>query len=887
MTLTQTTSPDHGKANNTTAVARIITRADYLDPPSSIQSRPKRKRKPAPNRNELVSVAIKIEKPPKTAHYVDPKKLAAIQRWKQDPNWTPLDWRNEYFHPTHPMYLEENEDNSDVIIHDMDPMFQEAVVPIMSEKYTNDLQRERERILQVTKLVHDKGYRYWQDKDGVQYLKKGAYDPTLAWRRHPKGYHARVETIPRLPKDHGFIKAAATTTEGVVPNGLFQTRRIGTCSTIRLSVSSADTAALKEGTRPTPHVKSTFEKLTMKTTRQARGIKNGLGDESKAMVEDDVIVSHPLPSDAVDDIVADRKWEDAMLSTRVSSDRRTSILSARTNPRNKQPISFCTTVPCNRQVPPKDQQEGLTPRLKLGDRVYIPSYGVGADFRPTKDWGIWGRIADSSKFGTAENVYQISLQESGYRVERAADVVFSYEEAKRNMKHPNGLFSDQEEPPSFTEDSPLLVVPNRKNNISTWPGLKRVLRKLEREEQAVEEERRAKMEAQNAKLSQQSDETTKEWTNNNEETKKKLGKQAKAVDTKKEKPVDPNELKELDFRKGTVVYALFSGDGLYYWAKITKRWWDDERCRWLYNVTYHDGDTATNLPVEDMYSMEETIRIQQMNPNSGIARLPTSWVPPFMTTEEKEELIKLWQYVYAARRQQRGSKPDCLEYDWAQIISRGKRNDLGKLVFKVRYADNTTGSVDCMMMRGMHEMMMFIESNEIRDEKQPPASWLMEMKKSKLAPENVLATVNEKESQFGVGTHVYAEYVDEQSIPCGYYWGTIIKQREESNGRVTYRVQFTDGDECEQTADNMHSFEEAEKLRRCGSEIPPPPNDEHGWHLSLHSCGQEAKPPTFSGRNGTLPTFKRKSESQIAISNYGYTMRQSTSKKARPTHTEI
>lgn len=110
---------------------------------------------------------------------------------------------------------------------------------------------------------------------------------------------------------------------------------------------------------------------------------------------------------------------------------------------------------------------------------------------------------------------------------------------------------------------------------------------------------------------------------------------------------------------------------------------------------------------------------------------------------------------------------DCLEYDWAQIVSRGKRNEQGKLVFKVRYADETTGFADCSLMRGLHEMVTFMKSNEIKDEETPPASWLNERKKSKHCPEKSLMTVVEKETLFNIGTRVYAEYIDKQFGPSG------------------------------------------------------------------------------------------------------------------------
>jgi hypothetical protein len=67
---------------------------------------------------------------------------------------------------------------------------------------------------------------------------------------------------------------------------------------------------------------------------------------------------------------------------------------------------------------------------------------------------------------------------------------------------------------------------------------------------------------------------------------------------------------------------------------------------------------------------------------------------------------------------------DCLEYDWAQIQSPGKRNKSGNLVFQVRFADGAIDSVDCTMMRGMHEMLNFMEQNGINDEKLPPRQWL-------------------------------------------------------------------------------------------------------------------------------------------------------------------
>jgi hypothetical protein len=95
---------------------------------------------------------------------------------------------------------------------------------------------------------------------------------------------------------------------------------------------------------------------------------------------------------------------------------------------------------------------------------------------------------------------------------------------------------------------------------------------------------------------------------------------------------------------------------VYYWAKITQRQWSDDRCVWLYDLRYHDGDVATGLTAHHLCSMEETLHTLLMDPESGVAKLPVGWKSPFMLKEDKEKMFDVWQYVYAARRQQRGSK---------------------------------------------------------------------------------------------------------------------------------------------------------------------------------------------------------------------------------------
>jgi hypothetical protein len=67
---------------------------------------------------------------------------------------------------------------------------------------------------------------------------------------------------------------------------------------------------------------------------------------------------------------------------------------------------------------------------------------------------------------------------------------------------------------------------------------------------------------------------------------------------------------------------------------------------------------------------------------------------------------------------------DCLEYDWAQIISPGKRNDKGNLEFQVKFTDDVIATVDCTMMRGMQEMLKFMKKNGINDENKPPRQWV-------------------------------------------------------------------------------------------------------------------------------------------------------------------
>jgi hypothetical protein len=102
--------------------------------------------------------------------------------------------------------------------------------------------------------------------------------------------------------------------------------------------------------------------------------------------------------------------------------------------------------------------------------------------------------------------------------------------------------------------------------------------------------------------------------------------------------------------------VLLALETAYYWAKITHRKWNDDRAVWLYDLRYHDGDVATDLTAHDMFSMEETVQALLMNPTSGVAQLPVGWISPFMLTEEKEEMLGHEKYVYAARRQRRGSK---------------------------------------------------------------------------------------------------------------------------------------------------------------------------------------------------------------------------------------
>lgn len=111
-----------------------------------------------------------------------------------------------------------------------------------------------------------------------------------------------------------------------------------------------------------------------------------------------------------------------------------------------------------------------------------------------------------------------------------------------------------------------------------------------------------------------------------------------------------------------------------------------------------------------------------------------------------------------------------MEYDWAQIVSPGKQNERGKVEFEVKFTDDTTAWLGCAMMQGMHEMLSFMELNEIIDEEEPPSEWRDAMKRSKYAPEKALQTVEEKESIFDVGTRVYAEYVDDRSVNFGKFW---------------------------------------------------------------------------------------------------------------------
>jgi hypothetical protein len=95
---------------------------------------------------------------------------------------------------------------------------------------------------------------------------------------------------------------------------------------------------------------------------------------------------------------------------------------------------------------------------------------------------------------------------------------------------------------------------------------------------------------------------------------------------------------------------------VYYWGEITKRTWNDDRRKWLYDVLYHDGDTAADLTAKDMFTMEESIETQNNNPESDIAKLPAGWVSPFMSNADKEKMLGMWQFVFAARQQKRGSK---------------------------------------------------------------------------------------------------------------------------------------------------------------------------------------------------------------------------------------
>jgi hypothetical protein len=162
--------------------------------------RPQRRRRPPRNPNDLVSVAIKEVKAHKADIWVDPKKEAAIEKWKHDPNWTPMDWKNEYFDIDHPNYGKQDEydsndndeddgnnnnDNRHILIRDFaDHMFRDKIEPLMATKYTDDPEKERQRILEVNKLVYPHGYRYHETKDGVQMLAKGIHDPPMEeWRR--------------------------------------------------------------------------------------------------------------------------------------------------------------------------------------------------------------------------------------------------------------------------------------------------------------------------------------------------------------------------------------------------------------------------------------------------------------------------------------------------------------------------------------------------------------------------------------------------------------------------------------------------------------------------------------------------------------------------------
>jgi hypothetical protein len=57
----------------------------------------------------------------------------------------------------------------------------------------------------------------------------------------------------------------------------------------------------------------------------------------------------------------------------------------------------------------------------------------------------------------------------------------------------------------------------------------------------------------------------------------------------------------------------------------------------------------------------------------------------------------------------------------------------------------------------------------------------------------------------------------------GWYWGEITKKLgNDSKGRKVYRIDFHDGDECDQTADNMHSLDEAMRMVDLGELVDPP-----------------------------------------------------------------
>ena len=111
--------------------------------------------------------------------------------------------------------------------------------------------------------------------------------------------------------------------------------------------------------------------------------------------------------------------------------------------------------------------------------------------------------------------------------------------------------------------------------------------------------------------------------------------------------------------------------------------------------------------------------------------------------------------------------PDALEYDWAEIKSKGKRNDDGNVQFLVQFLDGSFADVSCEFIRGMHEMVDFMEQNGIDDEEKPPKEWLDEMKRSKHAPEKKLQNTEEKEKEFSIGSRVYAEYVDNEGVRYG------------------------------------------------------------------------------------------------------------------------